>query len=86
VRRAQLDPARGTRATAGHAHIDERDVGLCLGGDEDRLRGIRDRAGELECRLRANDARERLANALVVLGDEHADAGAGLHTSDASRD
>jgi DNA primase len=33
-----------------------------------------------------NDARERLANALVVLGDEHADAAVGLHTSDASSD
>ena len=74
-----LDAAGGARTAAGHAHVDERDVRQLLAGDLNRLLGIRDAACELELRLGANDARENLANALVVLGDQHADSAMGFH-------
>ena len=63
----------------GHAHVHERHVGQLTRGGEDRLIGVLDGGRELEGRLGAHDARENLANTLVVLGDQHTDAGRGFH-------
>ena len=53
--------------------------GCCSRCRLDRLRGVRDGAGELEGRLGGDDTRENRADAVIVLGDQHSDAGVGLH-------
>ena len=72
--RAAIGPPPGMRTSTS------ADVGQLVRGGENRLIGVLDGRRELEGRLGAHDARENLANTLVVLGDQHADAGRGLHT------
>ncbi len=65
--------SRASATSAGHLHIDQRDVGFGVRGHLDRLVGVLRRPHHLDGGIGRQEVDECLTDGLLVFRDEHAD-------------